>query len=62
MAERAAGRRRRWAVCCDCGHEATGHDPAEAAANAQAHALEVHGLVIPVELLLKSADSHRSAG
>ena len=52
MAEEAAGRRGRWALCCDCGHEATGHDPAEAAANAQAHALEVHGLVIPIELLL----------
>jgi hypothetical protein len=52
MGEEATGRRRRWALCCDCGHEATGHDPVEAAANAQAHALDVHGLVIPAGLLL----------
>jgi hypothetical protein len=54
MSETANGARRRWALCCDCGHEATGDDPAETAANAQAHALEVHGLVIPAELLLRS--------
>jgi hypothetical protein len=59
MAEEAAGRSRRWALCCDCGHEAMGQDPAEAAANAQAHALEAHGLVIPAGLLLSTSGDLR---